>query len=97
MTFFASKEAPFEASWTALHVSLIMDSAIRSARWFVNRPGITELRLADQEGGALRGFEWLEIMSPQDFYTVLTVQSCRRGLPLLPWSPKLPEPEHLVP
>lgn len=54
-------------SWSSLHLRLLLDSATRTAQWFVNRPGIDELRALDK-----------------DFYSVLTVQSCRRGLPLLP-------------
>lgn len=56
--------------WNSIYLRLLFESASRTARWFVNRPGISDLRSIDRS-----------------FYTTLTVQSCRRGLPLLPCPP----------
>lgn len=53
--------------WDSIYLRLLFESASRTARWFVNRPGISDLRSIDRS-----------------FYTTLSVQSCRRGLPLLP-------------
>jgi len=54
--------------WDLIHLRLLFEQLSYTARWFVNRPGISDLRNIDE-----------------DFYTILTVQSCRRGLPLLPY------------
>ena len=65
--FFDMPEEQF-LSWTAtIHLRLLFETARRTAQWFVNRPGISELRHHDK-----------------NYYTILTVQSCRRGLPFLP-------------
>lgn len=64
------------AAWTSIHLRLLLESASRAAQWFVNRPGVVELRRNDAE-----------------FYTVLTVQSCRRGLPLIPLRPSEAAPD----
>eukprot|EP00435_Cladocopium_sp_Y103_P004697 s3161_g1.t1 len=56
--------------WDSIYLQLLFESASRTARWFVNRPGISDLRSIDRS-----------------FYTTLSVQSCRRGLPLLPCPP----------
>jgi len=64
--FFDMSEEQF-LSWTSIHLRLLFETARRTAQWFVNRPGISELREHDK-----------------NYYTILTVQSCRRGLPFLP-------------
>lgn len=64
--FFDVSEEEF-LSWTSIHLRLLFETARRTAQWFVNRPGICELRQHDK-----------------NYYTILTVQSCRRGLPFLP-------------
>ena len=65
--FFDMPEEQF-LSWTAtIHLRLLFETARRTAQWFVNRPGISELRHHDK-----------------NYYTILTVKSCCRGLPFLP-------------
>lgn len=53
--------------WAKLHFQLLLDSAQRASHWYLNRPGLQELREVDREA-----------------YIVLTIQSCKRGLPLYP-------------
>ena len=53
--------------WASMHFEKLLVSARDLTEWFVNRPGITEMRQRDQQ-----------------FYVILTIQSWRRGRPLLP-------------
>ncbi|CAJ1367230.1 unnamed protein product [Effrenium voratum] len=55
------------AHWAVFQFRFLLDSSWKTAEWFLNRPGIKELREADQK-----------------FYTVLSMQSFKRGLPLVP-------------
>jgi len=55
------------ASWATLHFGAALRSARATAEWFLNRPGIDELRRVDER-----------------FYVILSIQSFKRGMPLLP-------------
>ena len=53
--------------WASMHFEKLLVSGRDLTEWFVNRPGITEMRRQDQQ-----------------YYVILTIQSWRRGRPLLP-------------
>ena len=55
------------ANWANEHFSLVLSTARSTADWFLNRPGISELRRVDER-----------------FYVVVSMQSFKRGMPLLP-------------
>jgi len=53
--------------WADGHFAQLLKAARDRALWFINRPGIQDMRSVDQQ-----------------FYVVLTMQSFRRGRPLIP-------------
>eukprot|EP00437_Effrenium_voratum_P043511 CAMPEP_0181476434 /NCGR_PEP_ID=MMETSP1110-20121109/41703_1 /TAXON_ID=174948 /ORGANISM="Symbiodinium sp., Strain CCMP421" /LENGTH=455 /DNA_ID=CAMNT_0023601713 /DNA_START=55 /DNA_END=1419 /DNA_ORIENTATION=- len=55
------------AHWATFQFRILLESARKTAQWFLNRPGIKELREVDRK-----------------FYTVLSMQSFKRGMPLVP-------------
>ncbi|CAJ1345464.1 unnamed protein product [Effrenium voratum] len=55
------------AHWATFQFRIVLESARKTAQWFLNRPGVKELREADRK-----------------FYTVLSMQSFKRGMPLVP-------------
>lgn len=55
------------AEWVSAHFAVLCESGRRLAEWFVNRPGIVEMRTRDMQ-----------------CYVILTIQSWRRGRPLVP-------------
>lgn len=55
------------ATWATFQFRILLESARKTAQWFLNRPGITELRNADEK-----------------YYMVLSIQSFKRGMPLVP-------------
>lgn len=55
------------ANWASSHFSFVLKTAHSTADWFLNRPGISELRQVDER-----------------FYVVVSMQSFKRGMPLLP-------------
>ena len=57
------------ASWATFQFRMLLESARKLAEWFLNRPGISQLRTLDE-----------------NFYVVLSIQSFKRGVPLVPAS-----------
>ena len=55
------------ATWATFQFRILLESARKTAQWFLNRPGICELRKEDEK-----------------FYMVLSIQSLKRGMPLVP-------------
>jgi len=55
------------AEWVSAHCATLSESGRRLPEWFVNRPGMVEMRARDMQ-----------------CYVVLTIQSWRRGRPLVP-------------
>ncbi|CAL1165179.1 unnamed protein product [Cladocopium goreaui] len=58
------------ANWASRHFALVLRQARRTAESCLNRPGVVELRRADER-----------------FYVVLSMQSFKRGMPLVPALP----------
>jgi len=54
-------------TWADAHFARVLKVGRDCAAWFLNRPGIQEMRAVDQQ-----------------YYVVLTMQSFRRGCPLIP-------------
>eukprot|EP00435_Cladocopium_sp_Y103_P047208 s212_g13.t2 len=61
------------ANWASRYFALVLRQALRMAESCLNRPGVVELRRADER-----------------FYVVLSMQSFKRGMPLLPALPGEP-------
>lgn len=55
------------ATWATFQFRILLESARKTAQWFLNRPGIADLRNADEK-----------------YYMVLSIQSFKRGMPLVP-------------
>jgi len=55
------------ATWATFQFRILLESARKTAQWFLNRPGICELRKEDEK-----------------FYMALSIQSFKRGMPLVP-------------
>jgi len=53
--------------WASMHFENILESSRDLTEWFLNRPGIAEMRRRDMQA-----------------YSILTIQSWRRGRPLIP-------------
>ena len=69
------------AHWAKEHFQPALKSAHRGAEAFLNRPGIEELRKLDEQ---LSCETFNMNRDLRQFYVVLSMQSFKRGMPLLP-------------
>ncbi|CAK9011780.1 unnamed protein product, partial [Durusdinium trenchii] len=83
------------ANWAREHFSLVLSSARRTALAYLNRPGVVQLREQDRRRSAGCAPEsrftaaerarlpWGSGAAP-GFYVIISLQSFKRGMPLLP-------------